>query len=116
MPRKTVITTVDSTQPMKAALTPEARENQMIALAMDLVERRLREGTASSQETTHFLKLASTKEQLERKKLEAEIELNAMKVEAIKSSQQSEEMYAKALAAMRTYSGSGSVPDNEEEH
>ena len=50
---------------LRPALTPEARENQMAALAMDLVEQRLRDGTASSQETTHFLKLVSSKAKLE---------------------------------------------------
>lgn len=58
--------------PMRPTLSPEVRENQMISLAMDLVEKRLREGTASSAETTHFLKLATVKSELEKKKLEAE--------------------------------------------
>ena len=57
---------------MRPALTPEARENQMISLAMDLVEKRIREGTASSAETTHFLKLATSKTMLEKQKLEEE--------------------------------------------
>ena len=48
--------------PMRPALTPEARENQMISLAMDLAEKRLRDGSASSQEVTHFLKIAASKE------------------------------------------------------
>ena len=56
--------------PMRPTLSPEVRENQMISLAMDLVEKRLREGTASSAETTHFLKLATVKSELEKKKLE----------------------------------------------
>lgn len=60
---------------MRPALTPEAREGQMISLAMDLVEQRLRNGTASSQETTHFLRLATTKEQVERRLAEKELEL-----------------------------------------
>lgn len=70
---------------MRPALTPEAREGQMISLAMDLVEQRLRNGTASSQETTHFLKLATEKERLERKLAEKELELKEAKRQQIKS-------------------------------
>ena len=86
MPRqKIIVSNSDETQPMRPALTPEARENQMIALAMDLVEQRLRNGTASSQETTHFLKLATVKEQREREKLEAEIKLANAKIASLES-------------------------------
>lgn len=94
------------------ATTPEARENQMIALAMDLVERRLREGTASSQETTHFLKLASTKNRMEIEMLELQKELVAAKTEALQTSKHIEEMYAEAMNAFRSYSGQD-VPEDE---
>lgn len=87
------------------ASTPEGRENQMISLAMDLVEERLRNGTATSQETTHFLKLGSTKARLEREKLEQENKLMQAKTEALESQKRVEELYANALSAMRTYSG-----------
>ena len=87
------------------ATTPEAQENQMISLAFDLVEKRLREGTASSQETTHFLKLGSTPARLEKKMLEQEIELKKAKTEAIQSGKQIEELYKNALDAMKSYSG-----------
>lgn len=89
----------------RPALTPEARENQLIALATDLVEKRLREGTASSQETTHFLKLASTKARLEKEILEKQKELIDAKTENLKSTKRLEELYANALKAMREYSG-----------
>ena len=88
------------------ATTPEARENQMIALAMDVVEKRLRNGTASSQETTHFLKLGSIKEKRELALLEQELQLKRAKTEAIQSAKRVEELYSKALDAMRSYSGS----------
>ena len=88
------------------ATTPEARENQMIALAMDVVEERLRNGTASSQETTHFLKLGSIKEKRELALLEQELQLKRAKTEAIQSAKRVEELYSKALDAMRSYSGS----------
>ena len=95
----------------RPALTPEARENQMINLAVDLVEERLINGTASSQETTHFLKLASTKARLEKEKLRREVELMAAKTEAIKAEEKKEEFYAKVIDALRTYNGLGDPDD-----
>ena len=95
----------DSSQKVRPALSPEARENQMIALAMDDVEERLRNGTASSQETTHFLKLGSIKEKRELALLEQELELKKAKTEAIQSAKRVEELYSKALKAMKSYTG-----------
>lgn len=97
----------DSPKDMRPALTPEARENQLIALAMNLVEQRLLNGTASSQETTHFLKLATTKAQLEKEKLRKENKLIDAKVISLESQEQTKEMYEEALRAMRTYAGHG---------
>lgn len=77
----------------------------MISLAVDLAERQLREGTASAQVITHFLKLATTREQLEKEKLERENELLRAKTEALESAKRVEELYANALSAMKTYSG-----------
>lgn len=91
--------------------TPEARENQMISLAVDLAEKQLMEGTASSQVITHFLKLATEKERLEREKLEEENKLLKAKTEAIQSQKRIEEMYAQALCAMKQYAGQD---DNDE--
>lgn len=96
-----------SKRSMRPALTPEARENQLISLATDLVEKRLREGTASSQETTHFLKLASTKARLEKQILEKQAELISAKTEAINSQKNMDEVYKRAIDAMRNYSGQG---------
>lgn len=90
---------------MRPALTPEAREGQMISLAMDLVEQRLRNGTASSQETTHFLRLATAKEQVERRLAEKELELKEAKRQQIQSQARIEELYSNALKAMQRYSG-----------
>lgn len=89
----------------RPALTPEARENQMIALAVDLAEKQLIEGTASSQVITHFLKLATTRERLEREKLAKENELLKAKTEAIESAKCVEDLYANALKAMQSYRG-----------
>lgn len=98
-------------RPMRPALTPEARQNQLIALATDLVEKRLIEGTASSQETTHFLKLATQEAKLKVKILEKQEELISAKTEAIKSSQRTEELYRDAIVAMRQYSCGGTDED-----
>lgn len=87
------------------ALTPEARENELVMLAVDLAEQQLREGTASSQVITHFLKLGSTKEALEKEKLKHENQLITAKTENLKAAQRIEELYANALQAMRVYSG-----------
>ena len=96
-----------ATEPRKIrpALTPEARENQLIALAVDLVEQRLLDGTASSQETTHFLKLGSMKNRLEMEKLQEENRLLKAKTEVLQSSKRVEELYTEAIKAMRRYSG-----------
>ena len=94
-----------STKAIRTALTPEARENQLIALAVDLAEQQLREGTASSQVITHYLKLGSTKERLEKEKLEEENKLLRAKTENIKSMKRSEELMEEALRAFRQYNG-----------
>jgi hypothetical protein len=103
------------TQPKKKlppARTPEAQENRMISLSMDLAEQQLLDGSASSQIITHFLKLASTKEQIEKEILEQQKELISAKTEAIKAHGRVEELYAKALTAMRRYSGQTNPSDD----
>ena len=87
------------------ATTPEARENQLVAAAMDEAEKQIREGTASSQIITHFLKLGSTRDQLEKDRLAQENELLKAKIEAMASSKRVEELYETALNAMRFYAG-----------
>ena len=89
----------------KPAITAEAREHQLVNLAVNLAEQQLREGTASSQVITHYLKIGSTKNDLEKEKLKNENELLKAKVGAIESAKHIEEMYKKALDAMGTYSG-----------
>ena len=96
---------IESKKKLRPALSPQARENQMIALAMALVEQRLRDGTATSQETTHFLKLGSAKESLEREKLIEENKLLKAKTEAYQSQKKTEELFEEAIKAMRSYSG-----------
>lgn len=93
----------------RPATTPEARENQMISLAVDLAEQQLLNGTASSQVITHFLKLGSTKERIEKEILEKQKELISAKTESIQSAQRIEELYTNAIEAMKRYSGNGGV-------
>lgn len=96
-----------SSKSMRPALTPEARENQLISLAVDLAEKQLMEGTASSQVITHYLKLGSTKEKIEREILEKQKELISAKTENLKSARRIESLYEDAIKAMRRYSGNG---------
>ena len=101
-----------TTRPRRPALTPEARENQLIALAVDLAEKQLQEGTASSQVITHYLKLGASTAKLQKEKLERENELLKAKTDAIESSKDMVEMYENAIKAMQRYSGYGDVEDD----
>ena len=103
------------TNGIRPALTPEARENQLIYLATELAEQQLRDGTASSQVITHYLKLGSTKERIEKEILEKQKELITAKTEALQSAKRIEELYTDAIAAMRRYSGNGSDRDTDDE-
>jgi len=89
------------------ATTPEAREKQLIDLAVSLAEKQILDGTASSQIITHFLKLGSIREKMEREKLAEENKLLKAKTEAMQSAKRIEELYENALNAMRLYSGQG---------
>ena len=98
---------------IRPALTPEADEQQMISLAIDLAKKQLMDGTASSQVITHYLNLASSKKKQESEILELQKELLKAKTEALRSTKTIEELYSKAIEAMREYSGSG---ESEEDH
>lgn len=97
---------------IRPALTPEARENQMISLAVDLAEKQLIEGTASSQVITHYLKLGTMNHKLELEKLQKENELLKAKTESLQSSQRIEELYADAIKAMQQYGGHDDIEDD----
>lgn len=99
----------------RPATTPEARESQMISLAEKLAEEQLRQGTASSQVITHYLKLGSTREQLEQQRLAGEVDLQKAKIEAMASTQRLEEMYTRAMDAFRGYQGRPPVEEDEDE-
>ena len=99
----------------RPAISPEARENQLISLAVDLAEQQLRDGTASSQVITHFLKLGTTRAELEKEKLIRENKLMDAKTKAIESSDEMKTLYDNAIKAMRNYAGYGE-PDEYEDY
>ena len=101
----------ESQEKIRPALTPESRENQLISLSVDLAEKQLREGTASSQVITHFLKLGSTKNQLELEKIRHENALLEAKTQSLQSAKRVEELYENALNAMKDYGGHGGRDD-----
>ena len=106
--KKTQIKSTNArTKKSRTALTPEARENQLMSLATDLVEQRLRDGTASSQEVSTIIRLCSTKARLENEILELNKKLIAAKTEAVESSKDLKQMYQDAVKAMKRYSGQG---------
>ncbi len=97
----------------KPTTTPEQAENECISLAFKLAKKKLSDGTASSQLITEFVKAGSTKRQAELEKLQKENALLVAKVEALESQKRTEDVYQKALQAMRTYAGQGDDDEYE---
>lgn len=95
------------------ARTPEAQENEMIALAMEAARKKIEDGSASSQIIVHFLQLGTEKARLEREKLRAESTLAMAKAEAMKSLQTSDQITEEALSAFKRYQGTNFVPAEE---
>lgn len=95
--------------------TPEAREQQLISLAIDLAEQQLRDGTASTQVITHYLKLGSSREQMEQKMLASKTELVEAKIDSLQSAKEVERLYSEAMQAMRVYGGKVSDGDSGED-
>lgn len=89
----------------RKAKTLEAREDELISLAVDLAEQQLRDGTATAQVITHYLKLGSTKEKIEKDMMLEQKKLLKAKTDALEANKRTEELYRKALSAMRSYSG-----------
>lgn len=104
---RTKTTSSNSSRKGRPALSPEAREAQLVSLAIDLAEQQLLDGTASSQVITHYLKLGSMRERLERERMEEELQLLRAKTKAYESADEIKTLYAEALKAMRNYSGNG---------
>jgi hypothetical protein len=110
--RVKTVSSSDSSRKIRPALSPEARENQLISLAVDLAEKQLQEGTASSQVITHYLKRGSMREKAELEILEKQKALLDAKTESLQSAKRIEELYTNALDAMRNYSGQ-KEPDDD---
>ena len=91
--------------PTHAATSMEARENELISLAYDAAEKRIREGTATSQEIVHFLKLGSSTDRLQKELMESEMKLKDAKIQALESADHLEKIYSDAIEAMKRYSG-----------
>ena len=111
MKKAKTVASSESQRKMRPALTPEARENQMISLAMDLAEQQLRDGTASSQLITEFVKRGAIKSRIEQEILEKQKELIEAKTQTLQSAQRVEELYSNALNAMKKYSGQDDSDD-----
>lgn len=94
----------------RPAISPQDRENQLVLLATNLAEEQMREGTASAQVISHYLKLGSTREQLEQERLRYETKLLEARAQQISDAARMEELYADAISAMKTYQGQD-VPD-----
>ncbi len=89
----------------KPAQTVEDRENELVKSAIDLAAQQLNDGTASPSVITHFLRLGSVREQLERRKLMKENDLMDVKMAAIEASERREQEYSEAINALRRYKG-----------
>lgn len=87
------------------SLSISSREDELISLAVNLAEKQLREGTATSQVISHYLKLASSKERLEREMLLKQNELIQAKIDSLRANQNTEKLYADAIEAMKAYGG-----------
>lgn len=105
----------ENTRRRRPAISPEARQNQLIGYAIDLVEQRLIDGTASSQETTHFLKLATLETKLKNENLELQKELTKAKTKSIQSEEKKEAMFKEAIQAFKAYSGQSTSDDDEDD-
>ena len=109
--RKTVDIPSEPLEPIYRPIDPEAREQHMISLAVDLAERKLRDGTATSQIIEHYLRLGSARAEIECELMREELELRRAKTDAIRSERTEEEKYQEAINAMRIYSGAGEIED-----
>jgi len=101
--------------PLRPATTPQGRENQLISLAYDLVEQRIRDGTASATETTALLKLGSSRERLEQQRIRHENELLKVKKESMEAQQKSDTLFKEAMDYFRAYTGNGPPPTESDQ-
>lgn len=113
MPKGTIKSSTNSSKKLRPALSPENEEGQCISLAISLVKKRLMEGTASSQETTHFLRMASTETRLKNELIKTQQELMQARIKSIESEERKEALFTEAIEAMKRYSGNSDYNDEE---
>lgn len=104
----------DSNRKLRPAKTPEGREQQLVGLAVELAERQLRDGTASAQVISHYLKMGSSREEIEQQKIRHDIEMQEARIEHMRSQSRMEELYSEAINAMRIYAGQEPLELEEE--
>lgn len=114
---KRIVSLEDEASPVKrrVARTPEAREAQLISLAVDAAEKQLREGTASSQIIVHYLKMGSKREKLEQEQIKVQTEMYAARTKAYASAEEIKELYTSAMEQMKLYQGNPSPEEPEED-
>lgn len=96
--------------PRRRATSPEAREQQLVSMAMDLAEQRIVKGTATAPEIIHWLKISSVREKYERENLQLEAELKRARTKQIGDADRNEALLNKALSAFKGYTGDFSDP------
>lgn len=87
----------------KPAADPEAREKQLINLAVNLAERQLEEGTASSAVITHFLKLGTVQAKVELEKAKAQNTLLTAKADSINDEKTKKQTVMDVQKALKSY-------------
>ena len=110
--RTDISETVRSRRP---ATSPDDREQQLAGLAYDLAEQQLRDGTASAAVMTQLMKFGSSRELLERQKLEHEAAMNQAKIAQMESASARDAMYEEAIRAMSLYQGHEPPPEYEDD-
>lgn len=113
MKQKDISTSSVQKRTRRRALSPEAREQQLISLAIDLAEQQLVDGTASAQVITHYLKLGSSKEKKDLEKAEAEIDLMKARIKSLEREERIEELFKSALDSFKVYSGQSVTAEDE---
>lgn len=114
MGKRIILEQKEELKPMRPALNPDDREQQLINLAVNLAEQQLRDGTASSQVITHYLKAGSLKAKYENERLIEENKLLRARTEALQSAKHLEELYREAMDAFKGYLPNGGQPEEEE--
>lgn len=113
MAKRIVLEAKDPVMPVRPALNPDDREQQIANAAYNLAEKQILEGTASSQVITHFLKIGSQREKLERERLAEENKKLRAQTEALQSAKHIEELYAAAMQVFKGYQG---IEEEQEEY